>query len=40
MNINEIVAKKTADVEKYARLESEARNELEIILETAKQESM
>lgn len=38
MNINEIVAEKTADVEKYARLEREARNEVEIILATAKQE--
>ena len=38
MNISQIVAEKTADVEKYACLEREARNEVEIILATAKQE--
>ena len=38
MNINQIVAEKTRDVEKYARIEREARAEVEIILAVAKNE--
>ena len=38
MYINEIVAEKTREVEKYARLEREARAAIELILSTAKAE--